>query len=149
MICYVSGCVCYGSENFGLVTLHYYYVCLSDASPHFYTVAPYKFHYRFVDEWIIFCRQMGYFSLTTILFLVFISLFFWAIYSFQINLQSNYNTRYFTASVRDMIVCLTLTARQVPLRMENLMGDGLDPLTLIFHLFSDFSIIWKCFWRLR
>jgi len=50
MICYIPGCICYGSENFGLGSLHDGYVGLADATPHFYPVAPYRFDYRFVDE---------------------------------------------------------------------------------------------------
>jgi hypothetical protein len=50
MICYIPGCICYGSENFGLGSLHYEYVGLAGATPQFYSVAPYRFGYRFVDE---------------------------------------------------------------------------------------------------
>ena len=50
MICYIPGCICYGSENFGLGSLHDDYVRLADATPQFYCVAPYQFDYRFVDE---------------------------------------------------------------------------------------------------
>ena len=50
MICYMTGWICYGSENFGLGSLHDDYVGLADATPQFYSVAPYRFDYRFVDE---------------------------------------------------------------------------------------------------
>ena len=50
MICYIPGCICYGSENFGLGSLRDDYVGLAGATPQFYSVAPYRFHYRFVDE---------------------------------------------------------------------------------------------------
>ena len=50
MICYIPGCIWYGSENFGLGSLHDDYVGLAGATPQFYSVAPYSFHYRFVDE---------------------------------------------------------------------------------------------------
>jgi hypothetical protein len=50
MICYVVGCICYGSENFGLGSLHDDYVGLAGATAQFYSVAPYLFDYRFVDE---------------------------------------------------------------------------------------------------
>ena len=49
MICYIPGCICYGSENFGLGSVHDDYVGLAGASPQFYSVAPYRFHYRLVD----------------------------------------------------------------------------------------------------
>jgi hypothetical protein len=49
-ICYISGCICYGSENFGLGSLHDNYVGLAGATPQFYSVAPYRFDYRLVDE---------------------------------------------------------------------------------------------------
>jgi len=49
-ICYVTGCICYVSENFGLGSLHDDYVGLSGATPKFYSVAPYPFGYSFVDE---------------------------------------------------------------------------------------------------
>ena len=42
--------MCYGSEKFGLGSLFYDYVGLAGASPQFYSVAPYRFGYRFVDE---------------------------------------------------------------------------------------------------
>jgi hypothetical protein len=50
MICYITGCICYGSEDFVLGSLHDDYVGLADSTPHFYSVAPYRFDYRFVDE---------------------------------------------------------------------------------------------------
>ena len=56
MICYVPGCICYGSENFGLGSLHDDYVGLAGATPQFYSVAPYRFDYRFVDESFVFYK---------------------------------------------------------------------------------------------
>jgi len=50
MICYIPRRICYGSENFGLGSLHDDYVGLAGATPQFYSVAPYRFDYRFVDE---------------------------------------------------------------------------------------------------
>jgi hypothetical protein len=50
MICYISGCVCYGAENFGLGSLRDDCVGLAVATPRFYSIAPYRFDYRFVDE---------------------------------------------------------------------------------------------------
>jgi len=50
MICYIPGCICYGSENFGLGSLHDDYVGLAGATPQFYSMAPYRLDYRFVDE---------------------------------------------------------------------------------------------------
>ena len=50
MICYITGCICFGSENFGLGSLHDDYVGLAGAARHFYSVAPYRFDYRCVDE---------------------------------------------------------------------------------------------------
>ena len=47
MICYIPGCICYGSENFELGSLHDDYVVLAGATPQFYSVAPYRFDYRF------------------------------------------------------------------------------------------------------
>jgi hypothetical protein len=35
MICYVSRCICYDSENFGLGSLHADYVGLAGATPQF------------------------------------------------------------------------------------------------------------------
>ena len=55
MICYIPGCICYGSENFRLGSLHDDYVGLAGASPQFNSVAPDKSN-RFVDEYLIFCR---------------------------------------------------------------------------------------------
>ena len=50
MVCYIPGCICYGSENFGLGSLHDDYVGLAGATPQFYSVAPYWFDYRLADE---------------------------------------------------------------------------------------------------
>jgi hypothetical protein len=50
MICYIPGCICYGSENFGLGSLHDDYVGLAGATPQFYFLAQYRFDDRFVDE---------------------------------------------------------------------------------------------------
>jgi hypothetical protein len=50
MICYIPAFICHGSENFGLVSLRDDSVGLAGAAPQFYSVAPYKFDYRFVDE---------------------------------------------------------------------------------------------------
>jgi hypothetical protein len=49
-ICYIPGCICYGCENSRMGSLHDDYVGLAGATPHFYSVGPYKFDYRFVDE---------------------------------------------------------------------------------------------------
>jgi hypothetical protein len=48
MICYIPVCICYGSENFGLGSLHDDYVGLAGATPQFCCVATYRFDYRFV-----------------------------------------------------------------------------------------------------
>ena len=79
MICYIPGCICYVSENFGLGSLHDDYVGLDVATPQFYSVAPYRFDYRFVDEKFVFYRQMGYFSINQLpfLFLSRFVFFFW------------------------------------------------------------------------
>jgi hypothetical protein len=50
MICYISGCISYGSENFGLGFLHDDYAGLAGATPQFYSVARCKFDYRFADN---------------------------------------------------------------------------------------------------
>jgi len=50
MICYISECICHGSENFGLGSLHDNYAGLHGATPQFYSLATCKFHYLFVDE---------------------------------------------------------------------------------------------------
>ena len=50
VICYILGCICYGSENFGLGSLLDDYVGLAGATPQFCSVAPYRFDYRFVGE---------------------------------------------------------------------------------------------------
>ena len=42
--------------NYGLGSLHDGYVGLAGATPQFYSVARYKFDYRFVDELIIVYR---------------------------------------------------------------------------------------------
>jgi len=56
LICYIAGCICYGSENLELGSLHDDYAGLDGASPQFYSVARYNFDYRFVDELFIFYR---------------------------------------------------------------------------------------------
>jgi hypothetical protein len=38
-ICYIPGCICYGSGNFGLVSLPDDYVGLAGATPQFHSVA--------------------------------------------------------------------------------------------------------------
>jgi hypothetical protein len=45
MICYIPGCICYVSDNFGLGSLHDNYVGLAGATPQFYSIDPYRFHY--------------------------------------------------------------------------------------------------------
>jgi len=50
MICYITGYICYDSENFGLGSLYDDYVGLAGATLQFYSVAPFRFYYRFVDE---------------------------------------------------------------------------------------------------
>jgi hypothetical protein len=49
-ICYIPGCICNRSENFGLGSLLDDYVGLAGATPQFYSVAPYTFDYSFVGE---------------------------------------------------------------------------------------------------
>jgi hypothetical protein len=53
-ICYITRCICYGSDNFGLGSLNDDFVGLAGSSPQFYSVAPYRFDYNFVDEYRIF-----------------------------------------------------------------------------------------------
>jgi hypothetical protein len=50
MICCITGCICYGTENFGLGCLHDDYVGLAGATPQLYSVVPCRFDCRFVDE---------------------------------------------------------------------------------------------------
>jgi hypothetical protein len=50
IICYISWLITYGSENFGLGSLHDDSVGVAGAIPQFYSVAPYRFDYCFVDE---------------------------------------------------------------------------------------------------
>jgi len=47
MICYIAGCICCGSENIVLRSLHDDYVGLAGDTPQFYSVAPYTFDYCF------------------------------------------------------------------------------------------------------
>jgi len=42
IICYISGWIWYGSEDFELGSLHDDYVGLTGATPQFYSVAPYR-----------------------------------------------------------------------------------------------------------
>ena len=66
MNCYITGCICYGSEYFGLGSVHDDYVGLAGETRQFYSVAPYRwFDYRFVDEKFVFYRSMGFFFLST------------------------------------------------------------------------------------
>ena len=50
MMCYIPGRVCYGSENFGLGSLHDNSVGFDGTTPQLYSVAPHQFDYRFVEE---------------------------------------------------------------------------------------------------
>jgi hypothetical protein len=50
VICYIPGCICYGSENFGLGSLHDDYVGLAGATLQFYSVAPYRFDYHLRND---------------------------------------------------------------------------------------------------
>ena len=61
MICYIPGCIYYGSENYGLGSLHDDYVGLAGATPQFHSVAPYPFDYRLVDDYFFYI-EMGIFS---------------------------------------------------------------------------------------
>jgi hypothetical protein len=49
MICNTPGRIGYGSENFGLSSVRDDYVGLAGATPQFYSVAPDRFDYRFID----------------------------------------------------------------------------------------------------
>ena len=95
--------------------------------------------------------RLHFFPINQLISFVFKSIcfLFMAICSFQFNLQSKCNPRYFTASVWGKMVWLILTAGQWPFRRVNLMCDDLDSLTLIFHFFSYSSMMCKCSWRLR
>jgi hypothetical protein len=96
-----------------------------------------------IDRWEFFSiNQLICFVFKSICFL------FVAMCSFQFNLQSKCSPRYFTTSVWGMIALLMLTAGQWPFRGVNFMCDDLDSLTLIFHFFSHFSMMFKCSWRL-
>ena len=97
-----------------------------------------------VDRWDCFLiNQSISFVFKSICFL------FLTMCSFQFNLQSKCNPRYFTTTVWGMIFWLMLTAGQWPFRRVNVMCDDLDSLTAIFHFFSHFSMICKWSWRLN
>ena len=48
-ICMLPGFICYGSDNFGMGSLHNTYGGLARATPQFYSVAPNRFDYRLLD----------------------------------------------------------------------------------------------------
>jgi hypothetical protein len=50
MVCYITGCDCCGSEDFGLGSLDDDYVGIAGATPQFYSIAPYRSDYRFVNS---------------------------------------------------------------------------------------------------
>jgi hypothetical protein len=49
MICNITGRICYGSENFGLGSLRDDDVGFAGATPQFYSVAPDRIDYRFIN----------------------------------------------------------------------------------------------------
>jgi len=49
MICYIPGCICHGSEDFRVGTLHDDCVGLAGTTPLFCSIALYRFYYCFVD----------------------------------------------------------------------------------------------------
>ena len=138
MICYIPGCICYGSEIFGLGSLHDDNVGLVGAPPQLYSVAQYRCDYCFGIS--IFFGRWDFFSINQLISVVFKSIcfLFLVMCSFQFNLQSRCIPRYFTTSVWGMIVWLMLTAGQWPFRRVNVICDDLDSLTLIFNFFSHF-----------
>jgi len=46
--------VAYGSEKFRLVPLHNCYIGFVGATPQFNSIGPYRFEYRFMDEYFVF-----------------------------------------------------------------------------------------------
>jgi hypothetical protein len=56
MICDIPGRICYGSENFGLGSLHDDDVGFVGATPQFCSVAPDRFDYRFINHYFVFYR---------------------------------------------------------------------------------------------
>jgi hypothetical protein len=61
MICYIPGCICYGSENFGLGSLHDDYVGLPGATPQFYSVNKKGVHkYRTTKFCMVVSNICGY-----------------------------------------------------------------------------------------
>jgi hypothetical protein len=94
---------------------------------------------------------MRFFFLLTSWSLLFLSrfvFFFWRCVLSNLTRNRSVARRYFTASVWGMIVWLMLAAGQWPFRRLNVMCDDLGSLTLIFHFFSHFSMMCKCYWRL-
>jgi hypothetical protein len=67
-------------EIFGLGSQHDDYVGLAGATPQLYSVAPYRFDYRIVDEYFIFCRFDFFPPINQLVSFVFKS-FFFATYS--------------------------------------------------------------------
>jgi hypothetical protein len=98
----------------------------------------------------VFYRQMELFPISQLISFVFESIcfLFLALCSFQLNVQSKFSPRYFTTSVWGVTVWVMLTGGQWFFRRVNVMRYNLDSLTLIFHFFSYFSMMWKCSWRL-
>ena len=65
MICYIPGCICYGSEIFGLGSLHDDNVGLVGAPPQLYSVAQYRCDYCFGIS--IFFGRWDFFSINQLI----------------------------------------------------------------------------------
>ena len=49
----IPRCVGYGSEKFRLVPPHNCYIGFVGATPQFNSIGPYRFEYRFIDEYLV------------------------------------------------------------------------------------------------
>jgi hypothetical protein len=56
MICNIAWRICYDSENFVLGCVHDEDVGFAGATPQFYSIAPDRFDYRFINQYFIFYR---------------------------------------------------------------------------------------------
>ena len=108
MIYYTAGFICYGSENFGLRSLHDDYVGLAGATTQLYSVATYRSITALQMSNLFSIDRWDFFPINQLIALVFkpICYLFLAMCSFQFNMQSKCSPTYFT-SMSNMLLGTT------------------------------------------
>ena len=104
VVCYIPGCICYGSEDFWLGSLHDDYVGLAGTTPQFDPIAPYWLIIALYTSNLFSMDRWGFPPISQFTSFKSICFLFLVTCSLQFSLQSKHSPKYFAAYFWGMMV---------------------------------------------